>query len=106
MVFKEGWLSLILAGPKTLEIRALGYKSGKYYLGCKGVIRGVMQLGNPVRIESDSEWNSLRHMHFVDSHERPYDKTYGLPILSASRLPAHVRYQHPRGAVGIVVYRR
>ena len=106
MVFKEGWLALILAGKKSLEIRALGYKSGKYYLGCKGVIRGVMQLGNPVRIESDSEWNSLRHTHLVDSHERPYDKTYGLPILNVNKLPAHVRYQHPRGAVGIVVYRR
>ena len=106
MVFKEGWLSLILAGKKTLEIRALGYNSGKYYLGCKGVIRGVMQLGDPMRIESDSEWIGLRNEHLVDSPERPYDKTYGLPILSVSKLPAHVRYQHPRGAVGIVVYRR
>ena len=104
MVFKHGWLSLILAGKKKLEIRAVGYRAGRYFLGCKGVIHGVAQFGNPVRIESDSEWNGLRHEHLVDTAGRPYEKTYGLPILTATRLPP-LRYQHPRGAIGIVVYR-
>ena len=36
LIFKPEWLGLVLSGHKTLEVRAMAYKAGKYYFGTGG----------------------------------------------------------------------
>ena len=36
LIFKPEWLRLVLAGHKTLEVRAMAYKAGRYYFGTGG----------------------------------------------------------------------
>ena len=36
LIFKPEWLRLVLTGHKTLEVRAMAYKAGKYYFGTGG----------------------------------------------------------------------
>ena len=104
LVLREPWLRMILAGEKTLEIRGRALASGQYWLGCAKTIHGAVVFGDPLPIRSRQEWEALRPRHRVDSHELPYKKTYGLPILSV-RATRRVPYHHPKGAVGIVKYR-
>ncbi len=85
-----------------MEIRSRPL-TGKYFLGCKKMIYGVVALGHP-ELLSASEWNGLRPCHRVSSEALPYKKTYGLPILSAHAV-RRAPYRHPRGAVAIVKYR-
>ena len=104
LIFKARWLSLIMSGQKTLEIRGSPLRSGKYFLGCKGKIYGVADIGEPLRIASKAEWAVMKNQHLVDTMELPYKRTFGLPIVRVTALPPY-RYNHPKGAIGIVVYR-
>ena len=104
LVLKEHWLKLITKKKKTMEIRGRAVKGGKYWLGYKGVIRGKAVLQHPVCIKDETTWASLRDQHRVESEHLPYRNTWGLTILSARAVPP-VKYVHPRGAVGIVIYK-
>ncbi len=77
---------------------------GQYFLGCRGQIWGRAVLDSGVRIATDAEWVALRGEHRVDTDALPYRRTFGFRILSLERLRRPVPYQHPRGAVGIVIY--
>ena len=103
MIFKEKWLKLILKREKTMEIRSRALKGGKYWLGYKGLIRGMAVFGDAVPVQDDETWASYRDRHRVET-ELPYKKTWGLPILRARSI-APVKYEHPRGSEGIVRYR-
>ena len=104
LVMKANWLSMILAGHKTMEIRGTAFRAGKYYLGHKGLIHGVVQLGAPACIESDKRWRELAHQHKMARATRPYKKTFGLGILKM-KPTCKYSYHHPRGAIAIVRYR-
>ena len=104
LILKEHWLNLILGGRKTLEIRGRALKAGKYWLGCRGVIRGKVVLGDAVPIPDEDTWDSLRERHRVESSFLPYKKTYGLPVTSVKKVKP-VTFKHTQGAVGIVLYR-
>ena len=93
-----------MSGQKTLEIRGSPLRSGKYFLGCKGKIYGVADLGEPSRIATLSEWVALKGQHLVDTVVLPYKRTHASPILKVTALRPQT-YVHPRGAIGIVVYR-
>ena len=103
LIFKQGWLSLIMSGQKTLEIRGSALRPGRYYLGCKGQIYGVAEFGEPVRIATLSEWVALKGKHLVDTVTLPYKRTHASPLLRVTALRPHT-YIHPRGAIGIVVH--
>ena len=105
LVLKWHWLELILNNSKTLEIRGVALRKGRYFLGFKKSIFGWVQFGDPLRIVSLQHWEELRARHCVTAEELPYKKTFGLPVLHAERLRRPVPYVHPRGAVGIVKYR-
>ena len=102
LVFKWQWLQLLLDGNKTLEIRSLALRKGRYLLGCKGEIFGWAEIGHPMHIENIAQWEALRHRHLVPLEVLPYKKTYGLPILRVRRMRKPIPFVHPRGAVGIV----
>jgi len=104
MTFKEHWLKQVLKGSKTMEIRHRRYKQGTYFLGCKGVVRGVATFGQAVPILDRETWAARRGEHCVPGDELPYAKTYGLPVLSVKTVRSFA-YTHPQGAVGLVRYR-
>ena len=104
LILRQPWLRLILAGDKTLEVRAQALSSGRYWLGHKGMIYGVAQLGSAIKIETVDAWHASYPEHRVDSPTLPYKTTYGLPILSA-RPTRLVRYAHRPGAISVVKYR-
>ena len=102
MIFKETPLQYILDGRKTMEARGKKYRAGVYWLGCRGVIRGVAKLGPGTLVESDKDWERLREGHLIQTGP-PYAKTYVFDILVCER--RSIPFQHLKGAVGIVRYR-
>ena len=104
LIVKPCWADLILSGDKTLEVRGVPYRSGKYLLGHKQQILAVVQLGKPFSITSVDEWLALKPQHHVPLDEPPYKRTFALPILSAHRVSA-VPFRHTRGAINLVIYR-
>ena len=98
------WLYKILTRIKTLEIRGTRLRAGTYYLGCAGKVWAVANFGAAEPIRTLEEWTARRNEHLVKTG-LPYKNTYGLPVLSVEPLRPPVRYSHPRGAVGIVIYR-
>ena len=103
-ILKEHWLDMILSHRKTLEVRGRALKAGKYWLGCRGVIRGKIVLADAIPIPDEDTWDSLRERHCVESSFLPYKSTHGLPILSVKKIKP-VTFTHTQGAVGIVIYR-
>ncbi len=104
LVLKPIWMYKILTRIKTLEIRGTRLRAGTYYLGCAGKVWGVANFGAAEPIRTPEEWTARRNEHLVKTG-LPYKNTYGLPVLSVEPLRPPVRYSHPRGAVGIVIYR-
>ena len=102
LVLKWHWLQLILDRRKTMEIRGLALRRGRYFLGFKKNVYGWVEFGDPQRIVNLQQWNQLRSRHLVQRGDLPYKKTSGLPILRAERLSEPVYFFHPKGAVGIV----
>ena len=81
------------------------YKAGRYWLGHKSVVHAVAYFGTAFHISSLQQWDALRGRHRLDSPALPYKKTLALPVLRV-RATRRIPYYHPRGAVGIVKYRR
>ena len=90
---------------KDLEIRGRNLSSGPYWIGCRGTIYGNCSLGSSILIDSTEAWRGLRHRHRVEVDELPYKTTYGFPVHQCRRVTL-TSYEHPRGAVGIVRFRR
>ena len=105
LVLKWQWIQLILSQTKTMEIRGVAFRRGRYFLGFKSNVYGCVELGDPMRIASGAEWAAFRHFHRVEARELPYRKTFGCPILRAQALSKPIPFIHPKGAVGIVKYR-
>ena len=102
LVLKWHWLQLILNDKKTMEIRGMALRRGRYFLGFKKNMYGWVEFGDPMRIVNLQQWNQLRSRHLVQRADFPYKKTYGLPILQKGRFSEPRPYVHPKGAVGIV----
>ena len=105
LVFRPRWLNLLLDKEKDLEIRGRNLSSGPCWLGCRGTIYGHCFLGSPIVIDSIEAWRGLRHRHRVEVDELPYKTTYGFPVHQCHRVTL-TSYEHLRGAVGIVRFRR
>ena len=103
LVLKKQWLDMILAEEKTMEIRGCNFRPGSYYLGCRGEITGVIELGVGDLLDTEEQWVQLRPRHRVPG-SRPYKKTWGLPIQRVAKMD-NISYHHPRGAIGIVIVR-
>ena len=103
LILKQPWLGLLLSRQKTLEIRGAALRRGKYFIGYKKVIQAIVILGEPRRIATNEQFALLYDQHKVPG-TLPYKKTFGLPVVEIRKC-RRVRYTHPRGAIGIVVYR-
>ena len=104
MIVKPCWMQHILSGEKTIEVRGKAYRPGKYLLGYQQQIFAVAYLGRPFRIATSEQRLPLWPQHRIMLDDRPYKRTYGLPILSAHPVSA-IPFHHPRGAINIVRYR-
>ena len=105
LVLRRNWLDLILAGEKTIEVRGVRLNAGTYLLGCKSKAYGRVRFGAAFEVRNDVEWRRLHPKHLVKSRSRPYKRTWAMPIESIQQFETQVPYLHPRGAVGIVIFR-
>ena len=104
LVLKQGWLDLILQGEKTLEIRGRRMKGGVRYFASQGFIQGVALFEDSFPITTTDVWLSLAAEHRVDRSSPIYKTPFASKVVRCVAIP-HLRYFHPRGAVGNVIYR-
>jgi len=114
-----------------MEIRGMKLKGGIYYLGSKGklwvhasVLMCTKQrkqntntcyeqkttearalLGDAERIKSTVDFKAMRNDHCMDTETLPYTYTYGLSIKKIEHMTGGFPYKHPRGAIGLVIFR-
>ena len=105
MVFKRNWADLILSGVKKMEVRSCRYKEGNYCIGHRERIIGKITLGEGIHIKNTEEWQELRPLHCCEDDELPYKKTRGLQISNVEVVSPEIPYKHPKGAIGIVIYK-
>ena len=105
LVVTRQWLDLLLTQEKTLEVRGSRIRAGTYYLGCQQKMYARIRLGSAFEIMCDKTWRRMKQQHHVGLERRPYKRTFGLPVHAVEPLDQPVEYRHPRGAIGIVVYR-
>ena len=86
LILKHNWLSLVVDGSKTMEIRGSKLKAGKCFFCWKSNIYASAILGEPIEIPDIQQWGNLRMQHRVLGNVLPYKKTYGLPIRNVERL--------------------
>ena len=86
-----------------MEIRSKRLRAGKYYLGYKEKIYGCVSIGVAVPIATVEERRALYPRRLLSSSILPYERTFGLPVLSVHSMEG--TYKHPKGAIGIVKYR-
>jgi len=104
LILKEKWLKMILLKKKTLEVRSRPLKSGHWWLGCKGFISGEALIGSAFQIHDMATWDEHQARHCVEAKCLPYKKTCGHPILHVRKV-IPTSFVHPKGAVGIVIYK-
>ena len=105
LVFKEEWLQKVLSKQKTLEIRNKALQAGSWWLASKGQIHAQAVFGTPMQIDA-AKFKELKSQHLVDSDALPYKKkNWAIPLLNVKHLKPAIPYDHPKGAVSIVIYR-
>jgi hypothetical protein len=105
LVLKHRWLSLILDGSKKMEVRGRRLAPGRYYLGFLGNIWGHVEVGQASLCENAEQWQAATAEHCVECPNPPYKKTWLHPLSSVCLSSGCWPYIHPRGAIGIVIYR-
>ena len=105
LTFAEQWLERILSGEKTLEIRPYRLQAKQWFAGHRGMVMGLLQLGEAFEVETDDQWQQLRSQHRIPTETRMYtrSKNWACPILQAARLEPFL-YKIHRGAIGRVRY--
>ena len=106
LIFRRPWLDLVLSGAKTVEVRHRSLRPGQtYYLGCQSFIYGAAEIGAVVLVTSAEQWTQLAPQHRWDVPAPPYRRTCAHTLANVVRAPVPLSYWHPRGAVGVVLYR-
>lgn len=105
LILKQPWLDLILSGLKTLEIRSRRLARQTYFLGCRRYIYGSAVVSDAFVIDTPMQWRALLPQHRWDVAQQPFRMTWAHKLSRVARAQAPVPYMHPRGAIGIVLYR-
>ena len=107
MVLKEPWLSLILAGKKTMEIRSCRAQCGPVWLGRGGKVYGRVTITQAVKLTKE-QFRSYRGAHLWPSDQPPppYKTLCGLSLAEPRPLPAPLPYwRPPKGPIGWNLFR-
>ena len=104
-ILRRPWLDLILSGLKTLEVRSRRLASQTYLLGCRGFIYGAVSVSDAFVVDTAKQWQALLPQHRWDVAQQPFRVTWAHKLSQVARANAPVPYSHPRGAIGIVIFR-
>ena len=110
LIYKHaGLIEQILNGQKTMEIRGVHYKPGRWLLGCKGVIHASANFGPSTLIDSPLQFQRHQSRHCwpfpLSQYDKlPYKRTYAFPISNVQRMS--LPFRHPVGALTVVRYRQ
>ena len=104
LVVREPWVSMILDGKKTMEIR--GFKCNKtpgeyvyFSESGTGTIAGVARFVESIRFHTEEEMRNSQDKHCVPAYAHvPYKKIYGWVFSDAQRIPP-VKYHVKRGSI-------
>ena len=108
MVLKEPWLSHVLDGRKTMEIRKRNAACGFAWVGSGGLVYGSVTI-TKTAVMSVEEFRAAEHLHLWPAQKPlPYDQEFqrGLLLANAVRLPEPVPFTALRGAIGWCLFRR
>ena len=108
LVIKEPWISMILNGRKSVEIRGTAcakVKGTRVYFSKSGSgkIYGYAEFAGCEGPLDISEWDNLRECHCVTLKEvgiLPYTRTYGWKFENARWLSEEIPYYIRRGSIG------
>ena len=103
LVLEQYWLTLILEGCKTVEVRGTRCQPGGAWLGSGGIVQAFVRFGEPRRIWSLDEFQQEIQAHRVSRGDLPYKTTWLWPILEVRAVQPGVRYDNSPGPV---VWRR
>jgi hypothetical protein len=105
LILRQPWLDLILSGAKTLEIRSRRLARQTYFLGCQRCIYGSALVSDAFVIHTARQWQALFPQHRWSVDQKPFRTTWAHKLSLVARAGAPVPYSHPRGAIGIVLFR-
>ena len=105
LILRRPWLDLILSGAKKLEIRSRKLSRQTYFLGCRRCIYGSAMVSDASVIDTARQWRALFPQHQWDVSQQPFRVTWAHKLSRVARAEAPVPYIHPRGAIGIVLFR-
>eukprot|EP00973_Karenia_brevis_P063923 8885425-Karenia_brevis.AAC.1 len=105
LVVKEPWVSMILSGEKTMELRHIKLNQPWYWLARSGsgLIVGRAETDGFVLMESVAQLQEYEEEHRFRSTKLPYKKTYGTRLRNVQAVPDTPYVLHV-GAVGVVKY--
>ena len=104
MILSDRWLTMILDGQKTVEIRGRPAKPGIVWFGKHQMLHGSAYITHAEKL-SITSFRKMQHKHGMNTHILPYPQTHALHMTDIKRLRSPQPYFHPRGAIGWVRYR-
>ncbi|CAE7356429.1 unnamed protein product [Symbiodinium sp. CCMP2592] len=104
MILKAKWLSMILNGQKTIEIRGQPARAGLIWFGHNQLLHGRAYITHTEKL-SVTTFRQMQHQHGLSTHVLPYQRTHALHMADIKRMRSPQPFFHPRGAVGWVRYR-
>ena len=104
MILTARWLSMILDGQKTVEIRGQPVRPGIVWFGHKQLLHGSAYITHSEKLSLTS-FRQMQHQHGQSTHVLPYKRTHALHMADIKRLRNPQPFFHPRGAIGWVKYR-
>ena len=105
LVLREPWLTKVLTGEKTVEIRSRACRLGQAWLGCEGKVYGSVDIvgAQPLTEQEFRDKGALHH--WPGDEPPPYNKIVGWALSGARALETRLPYWRPRAAIGWNVFR-
>ena len=109
LLLTEAWMTLILAGKKTLELRKAKISSGNdpevYYLAAGKTILARCVISPGVKIENQEDFDMLKGGHQWDKPDPPYTFPFVAHALSRVQKLKALDFERLLGTQGRALYR-
>ena len=104
LILKSTWLSLILQGRKTMELRGRRAEVGWIWLATGSIVKGRARIAACQKL-TDATFAEYMSLHQVYDAELPYAKTWALWLEDVAAVPEPIQFFKPWGSVGWVRFR-